>query len=67
MLATVIISDGLWTYDKAESSSPLGVNEEQSGNSGDDLNGTISKRSVQGLDGRVASVSENGGAVERND
>lgn len=55
------------TYDKTKSSSSLGVDEEQGGNSGDDLNSTVSKRGVQGLDSCVASVSEDGGAVERND
>lgn len=67
MLMHARINGRVLTYDKTKSSSSLGVDEEQCWDGSNDLNSTVSKRSIQGLNSGVASISEDGGAVERND
>lgn len=54
------------TYSKRERAPSLGVNEEQSGDSEDDLHGTVTEGCVQRLSFIVADIGENGGAVERD-
>lgn len=55
------------TYDKTETPSADGVDQEQGRNGKDDLDGTVTERGVQGLFGRVSDVFKDGGTVERDD
>lgn len=55
------------TYNQAQSSASLGVNQEKSGNGEDDLNGTVAERGIEGLFISVTGIGKNGGAVEGND
>jgi hypothetical protein len=55
------------TYDHAESSATLRIDEEQCRNRKDDLDSTVAERCVQGLIIRVTDLREDGGAVEGND
>jgi hypothetical protein len=55
------------THNQAQGSATLGVDQEEGGDSGDDLNGTVAERGVQGLNVAVAGILEDGGGVEGDD
>lgn len=61
-----IISGNRLTYRQCQSSSALGVNQEQSRNSSHDLDSTISEGSVQSLSVGVTNVREDSRTVERD-
>lgn len=48
------------TYNQSQGSSAFSVDEEQSRDSGHDLNGTIAERRIQGLCSRVADILKDG-------
>ena len=52
------------THNQRQSAATLGVDQEQSWNSGDYLNGAVSKRGVQSLDRRVTDILKDGRTVE---
>lgn len=52
------------THNQGQSSSALGIDEEQSGNGRHDLNSTIAERCIQRLGSRVAHILKDGGTVE---
>lgn len=55
------------TYDESEVATALGVNQEQGGDSEDNLDSTVAERSVQGLVLGVANIAEDARAVEGDD
>lgn len=55
------------TYNQSQGSSAFGVNEEQSRDRSNDLDGTIAQRRVQGLGSCVTDPFEDSRAVERDD
>jgi hypothetical protein len=55
------------TYNQCQSSSALRVDEEQSRNSRHDLDGAVAQGGVQGLDGGITDILEDGRTVERDD
>ena len=53
--------------EQSQRTTALGVDEEQRGDGGEDLDGTVAQGGVEGLVGGVADVLEDAGAVEGDD
>jgi hypothetical protein len=55
------------TYDQTQPSPSDSVNQEQGGDSENDLDGSVAQRRVKSLLGSVADVGEDSGTVEGDD